>query len=47
MTRYFPFTEHKRLVVSVDAFNAFNRPNVDEVNSVYGVADFCGAVPVH
>jgi Carboxypeptidase regulatory-like domain/TonB dependent receptor len=47
LTRYFPFGEHKRLMVSVDAFNAFNRANVDEVNSVYGAADFCGGVPVH
>jgi len=47
LTRYFAIRERTRLMVSVDAFNALNRPNVDEVNSVYGAADFCGAVPVH
>ena len=31
----------------MDAFNVFNRQNVDEVTSVYGggTIDFCGATP--
>ena len=29
----------------VDAFNLLNRPNVDEVTSVYDAAVFCGPVP--
>ena len=30
-----------------DAFNLFNRDNVDEVFSVYGSPVFCGDVPEH
>ena len=43
----FGITESKKLQLAVDAFNVFNRPNVDEVTSVYGggTFDFCGAVP--
>jgi hypothetical protein len=47
VSRRFRFTERQRLVLAVDAFNTLNRANVDEVTSVYGTADFCGAVPVH
>jgi len=32
---------------AVDAFNVLNRPNVDEVTSVYGSPVFCGGVPQH
>jgi outer membrane receptor protein involved in Fe transport len=39
------FREKQRFDVAVDAFNFFNRPNVDEVDSVYGTYNFCGAVP--
>ena len=45
VSRYFEFRERLRLDLMVDAFNALNRPNVDEVTSVYGAAVFCGAVP--
>jgi hypothetical protein len=32
----------------VDAFNALNRANVNEVTSVYGTYNFCnGQVPAH
>ena len=31
--------------LAVDAFNLFNRPNVDEVTSVYGSPVFCGTTP--
>jgi outer membrane receptor for ferrienterochelin and colicin len=45
LMRYFPIKERLRLDLMVDAFNTLNRPNVDEVTSVYGAAVFCGAVP--
>lgn len=48
LSRYFPIRENRRLELAVDAFNALNRPNVDEVTSVYGSPIFCGgAVPRH
>jgi hypothetical protein len=48
LSRYFPLRENRRLELAVDAFNALNRPNVDEVTSVYGSPVFCGgAVPHH
>jgi hypothetical protein len=45
----FGLAENKKLQVAMDAFNVFNRPNVDEVTSVYGggTIDFCGATPTH
>ncbi len=43
--RYFQLTERMKLDLSVDAFNLLNRPNVDEVTSVYGSPVFCGAIP--
>ncbi len=39
--------ERYQLQLGVDAFNLFNRANVDEVFSVYGAPDFLGAVPRH
>jgi Carboxypeptidase regulatory-like domain len=45
LSRYFQLTEHKRLDLSMDVFNALNRANIDEVNSVYGSPVFCGAIP--
>src|SRR6202041_2946802 len=45
VARYFQFKERYRLDLMVDAFNVLNRPNVDEVTSVYGAAVFCGPVP--
>ena len=47
LSRRFQFTERSRMLLAVDAFNTLNRPNVDEVTSVYGTGDFCGPVPVH
>jgi len=36
------------LDLMMDVFNVFNRPNVDEVTSVYGSPVFCGGViPQH
>jgi hypothetical protein len=48
VSRTFHVREHQQLELSVDAFNLFNRPNVDEVTSVYGSPVFCGGVvPTH
>lgn len=41
-SRYFQVRERVRLDVMVDAFNLLNRPNVDEVTSVYGASVLCG-----
>src|SRR5271163_667231 len=46
VSRYFQFRERYRLDLMVDAFNVLNRPNVDEVTSVYGAAVFCGTGPI-
>jgi hypothetical protein len=46
LSRVFHF-EHARLNIAADAFNLFNRANVDEVFSVYGAPDFVGAPPTH
>jgi hypothetical protein len=47
LSRFFKFTERTKLELAFDAFNVFNRQNVDEVTSVYGggTIDFCGAAP--
>jgi hypothetical protein len=48
VSRYFKFREHDRIELAVDAFNALNRANVNEVTSVYGTYNFCnGQVPAH
>ncbi len=45
LSRFFAFTERMKLTLAMDAFNLFNRPNVQEVYSVYGAPDFIGAIP--
>src|SRR5262247_2174595 len=45
VSRLFPVSERVRLNLTFDAFNLLNRPNVDEVFSIYGSPVFCGAVP--
>ena len=47
LTRTFKLDERGRLLFSVDAFNLLNRPNVDEVTSVYDAPDFVGQIPRH
>ena len=47
ISRFFQLNERVRLNIIFDAFNLFNRANVDEVFSVYGSPIFCGAVPQH
>ncbi len=43
VSRYFSIAERSRVTIAVDAFNALNRPNVEEVNSVYGYSRLPGA----
>ncbi|HKV42203.1 MAG TPA: hypothetical protein VJX67_23575, partial [Blastocatellia bacterium] len=45
LSRVLHIREHLRLQLLAEAFNLFNRPNVDEVFSVYGAPDFVGAIP--
>jgi outer membrane receptor protein involved in Fe transport len=45
LSRHFGMGEHLKALVAVDAFNLFNRANVDELDSVYGAPDFIGAIP--
>ena len=49
LSRGIHFTERTKLDLAFDAFNVFNRQNVNEVTSVYGggTIDFCGATPHH
>jgi Carboxypeptidase regulatory-like domain/TonB dependent receptor-like, beta-barrel len=47
LSRAFHLNERARLNLAIDAFNLFNRANVDEVFSVYGAPDFSGAPPSH
>jgi hypothetical protein len=44
LSRSFYFHEHMGLNLAFDAFNVFNRQNINEVTSVYGggTPDFCG-----
>jgi hypothetical protein len=47
VSRSFSLTERMKVNLSVDAFNLLNRPNVDEVSSVYDAPFFLGPVPQH
>jgi len=40
-------SERAKVNLAIDAFNLFNRPNVDEVTSIYGSPVFCGGIPQH
>ena len=48
LSRGIRFSERNNLELAIDAFNLFNRQNVNEVTSVYGggTIDFCGATPM-
>src|SRR5216684_4165563 len=45
LQRVIPFTERVQAEASVEVFNVFNRPNVEDVDHVYGLPDFVGPVP--
>ena len=45
VARDFQINERVKLNVGADAFNFLNRPNVDEVTSIYGSPVFCGTTP--
>ena len=45
VSRYFQIRERMRLDLIFDAFNFLNRPNIDEVVSVYGSPFLCGPAP--
>jgi hypothetical protein len=45
LSRFIQATEKMRLYLTVDAFNLLNRPNVDEVSTVYSAPVFTGDVP--
>jgi len=47
LTRAIRLNERAKLNLSLDAFNLFNRVNVDEVFSVYGAPDLIGPQPQH
>jgi hypothetical protein len=43
ISRTFHLGDQTKLEAAADAFNVLNRQNVDEVVSVYGTYNFCGA----
>jgi len=45
LQRVIPFSERVKGEASVEVFNLFNRPNVEDVDHVYGLPDFVGPVP--
>ncbi|HUK89550.1 MAG TPA: TonB-dependent receptor, partial [Blastocatellia bacterium] len=47
VSRMFFLRERLKLQLLMDVFNALNRPNVDEVFSVYGAPDFTATPPQH
>ena len=48
LSRFFDLgNTSRRLQLMVEAFNLFDRVNINEVNTVYGAPDFIGPVPRH
>ena len=45
LQRVIPFSERVKGEASVEVFNVMNRPNVEDVDHVYGLPDFAGPVP--
>jgi hypothetical protein len=47
VSQHFKIHERQKIELAVDVFDLLNRPNVNEVTSVYGTYNFCGGtVPV-
>jgi len=42
-----PFSERFKGEISLEAFNVFNRANVEEIDHVYGAPVFLGPIPQH
>jgi hypothetical protein len=47
ITQFIKVHEQQKIEVALDFFNALNRPNVNEVTSVYGSPIFIGSAPNH
>jgi hypothetical protein len=47
LSRQIQATERLKVELVYDAFNLLNRPNVDEVSTVYAAPDFIGPVPTN
>ena len=47
LQRTIPFSERFKGILSLEAFNVFNRANVEEIDHVYGAPVFLGPVPQH
>jgi Carboxypeptidase regulatory-like domain len=45
LQRIIPFSERIKGEASIEVFNLANRPNVEDVDHVYGLADFAGPIP--
>jgi Carboxypeptidase regulatory-like domain len=47
LQRVIPFTDRIKGEASIEFFNLFNRANVEDIDHVYGLADFAGPTPTH
>jgi hypothetical protein len=47
LTQFIKLHEQQKIEIAFDVFNALNRPNVNEVASVYGAPIFLAGVPNH
>ena len=47
LQRVIPFSERFKGEISLEAFNVFNRANVEEIDHVYGDPVFLGPIPQH
>jgi hypothetical protein len=45
LQRAFNLGERLKIEASAEAFNLFNRANVNGIDTVYGAADFAGPIP--
>jgi len=47
LQRVIPFTDRIKGEASIEFFNLLNRANVEDIDHVYGLADFAGPTPTH